>query len=435
VKIAFIVSKFPSLSETFILNQLVGLLDRGYEVDIYADSPSRDPINHTDIERYNLLGRTFYYGEAVRQLMPANKVWRLIKAVGLAISGFPQKLIPLIKSLNVFRFGMRAASLSLYYQSVVLLDKALDNYDVVHCHFGPNGDFGALLKDIGVVRGKVVTTFYGYDVSKQVKNGGNNVYPHLFKGGDLFLPISNRMKKQLVELGCDEQRIAVHRLGVDTSRFSFYARQLREDGQIHLLTISRLVEKKGVEHSIRAVAQVLRDYPQIEYKIAGDGPLKSKLQSLIDTLKLNGRVKLLGWRRQDEIIQLVKEANVLLTPSVTSADGDEEGTPVALMEALAQGLPVLTTQHSGIPEIVEDGKSGYLVPERDVDALTNKLRRLIEHPEIWVEMGLAGRAHVERYYDINKLNDELINLYERLAKGEDYISQPESPLAVSISEY
>lgn len=161
-------------------------------------------------------------------------------------------------------------------------------------------------------------------------------------------------------------------MGIDTKKFLFSPRKLRFDGKIHLLTVARLVEKKGIQYSIQAVAKVVKKYPQIEYKIAGDGPLKSDMESLIDGLKVNGNVKLLGGKQQGEIIELMKDADIFLAPSVTSNDGDQEGIPVAIMEALAQGLPVISTYHSGIPELVQDGISGFLVPERDTKSNIKK---------------------------------------------------------------
>jgi colanic acid/amylovoran biosynthesis glycosyltransferase len=131
-------------------------------------------------------------------------------------------------------------------------------------------------------------------------------------------------------------------------------------------------------------------------------------------LNIRDRVKLLGWKRQEEVVALLSGADILLAPSVTGADGDQEGIPVVLMEALAQGVPVLSTYHSGIPELVQDGQSGFLVPERDVAALADKLGYLVQHPECWPELGRAGRRYVETYYDINKLNDQLVDLYRRL---------------------
>ncbi len=416
MKVAFIVTEFPSLSQTFILNQITGLLDRGHDVTIYARIHRDYPVMHADVEKYHLLDRTFYYNS--RQKISASKVLRLLKTMFLIITNFHKKPIPLLKSLHVLKFAKKATSPYSLPEVATLLSRDIHSYDIVHCHFGPNGNLGALLKDIGGIKGKCITAFHGYDVSTYINEKGDNIYESLFKAGDFFLPISERWKEKLIKLGCEKQRIAVHRMGVDTSRFAFTPRKPGENGKVHILTVARLVEKKGVQYGIRAVAKVLKKYPHVEYRIAGDGPLRSELQSLINALNIDGHVRLLGWKPQEEIVELMRNAHILLAPSVTSKSGDQEGIPVVLMEALSQGLPVLSTQHSGIPELVRDGEFGFLVPERDVNALAEKLEYFIEHPEIWPEMGRAGRDYVARYYDISKLNDQLIQLYQRLLDGE-----------------
>jgi colanic acid/amylovoran biosynthesis glycosyltransferase len=367
VKIALFVTEFPIISETFILNQITGLLDRGHDVTIYARIPQVQPFVHPDVERYHLLDRTFYYGSY--QAMPAKRVFRLLKVGFYIIKSFNKKIRLYVKLLNIIKFGTEPVSPYFLYPIATFLSRGVRSYDIVHCHFGPNGNFGAWLKDLGVIEGKFVITFHGYDVSKYVKEKGDHVYDFLFKTGDLFLPISERAKEKLIQLGCDKQRIAVHRMGVDTSRFLFAPRKPREDGKVRILTIGRLVEKKGVQYGIQALAKALKKYPHLEYRIAGDGPLRTELKSLVNGLNVNGHVKLLGWKRHDEIVELMRSADILLAPSVTSKDGDQEGIPVVLMEALAQGLPVLSTRHSGIPELVRDGEFGFLVPERDLDAL------------------------------------------------------------------
>ena len=209
----------------------------------------------------------------------------------------------------------------------------------------------------------------------------------------------------------------MHRMGIDTGKFCYLPRKPGKDGKVRLLTIARLIEKKGAQYAVQAVADVLKRHSNIEYNIVGDGPVKNTLEDLIEGLNIGNNVKLLGWRHQEEIIELMKHTDVLIAPSVVSGDGDEEGIPVVLMEALAQGMPVLSTQHSGIPELVQDGESGFLVPERNVEALADKLEILIKHPEIWSEMGRAGREYVERHYDIDKLNDKLVKLYQRVLLG------------------
>lgn len=415
MKIAFFLYRFPVLSETFILNQITGLLRRGHDIGIYAMIPGIEPVIHTDVERYGLSEHTFYYRTAPYRL-PENKLIRLVRAMGLLITHVHKKPLPLLRSLNVLKFGRRASSLGVFYEVFPFFQHGVGKYDIVHCHFGPNGSLAALLKDVGALKGKIVTSFHGE--AGYIKERRPDGYASLFEIGDLFLPMSEREKDNLIKLGCSEQKIIVHRMGVDTSKFVFSPRRLRDDGRVRVLTVARLVEKKGVEYGIRAVAKVVERDPQVNYRIAGDGPLRSDLECLIDTLNLGDRVQLLGWKRQEEIVELMRETDILLAPSVTSQDGDQEGIPVVLMEALAQGLPVLSTWHSGIPELVRDGESGFLVPERDVDALAERLGHLAGHPEIWAEMGRAGRDYVETYFDINKLNDRLVNLYQFLLDGE-----------------
>jgi colanic acid/amylovoran biosynthesis glycosyltransferase len=124
---------------------------------------------------------------------------------------------------------------------------------------------------------------------------------------------------------------------------------------------------------------------------------------------------LLGWKTQQEVAEILGQAHVLLAPSVTAPSGDQEGTPVALMEAMAMGMPVIATRHSGIPEMVRDGENGFLVPERDPEALAERIAHLARHPEQWEALGRAGRAVVEREFDVNPLNDRLVEIYQRVA--------------------
>ncbi len=409
MKIAFIVSRFPSLSQTFILNQITGLIDRGHTVDIYAVQSDNNPRVHPDVTKYNLLQHTYYFRK-----LPAGGLQRKIEITGLVLRYFYKKPRSLLKA-RLLSGRRKGSILKILCIGFPFLDKK--PYDIIHCHFGPNGILGVTLKEIGVFEGKVITVFHGYDISSYLRKHGHAVYNGLFMKGDMFLPISERWKNRLIELGCSEQKIVVHRVGINTGKFCYLPRKPGKDGTVRLLTIARLIEKKGVQYAVQAVADVLKRYSNIEYTIVGDGPIKNTLEGLIEELNVGKNVKLLGWRHQEEIIELMKHTDVLIAPSVVSEDGDEEGIPVVLMEALAQGMPVLSTQHSGIPELVQDGESGFLVPERNVAALAEKLAYLVKHPEMWQKMGRTGREYVERYYDIDKLNDILVELYQRALLG------------------
>ncbi|MBE9213110.1 glycosyltransferase [Plectonema cf. radiosum LEGE 06105] len=406
MKIAFFISKFPSLSETFILNQITGLIDRGHEVDIYAERPTDTSKMHPEVTMYHLLDRTYYIER------PENRFWRILTIFIFLFTKFITNPIILLKSLNFLKYGSVASNLTLFYAAGYLLGKER-KYDIIHCHFGPNGLKAAFLRDIGVIQGKLSTTFHGYDITIFLKKYGDKAYDFLFQFDDIFLPISERWKRRLIEIGCNCE-IIVHHMGIDCKKFTFALRKPKANGRVEIVTIARLVEKKGIEYGIRAVAKLVKDKPHLKYSIIGDGPLREQLQKLIEEFGINENVRLLGWKQQEEIIEILTNADIFMAPSITTPDGDQEGIPVVLMETMAMGLPVVSTQHSGIPELVKDGVSGFLVPERDVDALAQKLSYLIEHPELWTEIGKLGHAFVEEYYNINKLNDQLVKIYQNL---------------------
>jgi colanic acid/amylovoran biosynthesis glycosyltransferase len=406
MRIAFIVDIFPKLSETFILNQITGLLDQGQEVDIYARRRSAESKIHPDVEKYCLLERTRYLS------YPKNKWLCFAKAMVLLFKGFPKKPKVVLNALNALQIGRSMASFTMLVQIFPFLDQG--PYDIVHCHFGPNGNLALSIKEVGAIEGKVITSFYGYDISSYIQQRGKHIYDCLFKEADLFLCISHHMKEALLNLGCSDEKIQLQRLGVDINKFTFSPSPYKVSRKIHVLTIARLVEKKGLQYGIYAIANLVKKYPYIEYTIIGDGRLKNSLNGLIETLKVGEHIRLRGWMQQDEIIDWLHKADILLCPSVTSHNGDQEGTPLVIIEALARGLPVLSTWHSGIPELIQDQKSGMLVAEHDVAALTNKLEYLIKHPELWPEMGRQGRKYVEEHHDIDKLNNRLVEIYQRL---------------------
>lgn len=407
MRIAFVVGTFPNLSETFVLNQITGLLDRGHEVEIIAHVCTVNPEEkvHPDVEKYQLMKRVRYIN------IPKNKFVRVFKAIWLIARNFHKSPLKIIKSLNVFKYGKKALSLRLLYTLIPFLD---EDFDIIHCHFGPNGIIGAYLKEIGI-NGKLVTTFHGYDMSAYVLRYGMNVYKNLFSKGDLFMPVSEYWKRKLIEMGCEKRKIIVHHMGINLERFKFFER--RKSEIVKILSVGRLVEKKGHEYAIRALAKIINKHKNVIYQIVGDGPLRGKLESLVRDLGIENYVKLLGPVDEEELLNIYKESHIFILPSVTSREGDQEGIPVVLMEAQATGLPVISTQHSGIPEVVINGKSGFLVPEKDVNALAEKLEYLIEHPEIWPKMGYAGRKYVEEHYDIDKLNDQLVEIYRKLVNG------------------
>jgi len=405
MKIASIIHSFPNISETFILNQITGLIDLGHQVKIFALYNKSKKI-HRDVYIYNLLDNHLFYK------IPNNRFCRIIRAFFLFFMYFYKSPFKIMSSLNFFKYGKNSLSLILFYLVGAFLK---ERFDIVHCHFGPMGIYGAYLKDLGL-KGKLVTSFYGYDLSQFIQKHGDSVYNVLFEEGDLFLQLSNNFKDKLIKLGCNKEKIIVHRIGMDMKKFNYNTKNAGVDKKIKLLTIGRLADKKGYKYIIKAIAKVIKKYSNIEYIIAGDGPLRAELETLVDNLGLGKHVIFMGLIKDDEAVKLYEKSHIFILPSITAADGDMEGTPVVLMEAQACGLPVISTYHSGIPEVVEDGKSGFLVQEKDICAIAEKITYLIEHPDIWIEMGKAGREHINKYYNIKVLNKSLVKIYENCLK-------------------
>ena len=411
MKILFMVTTFPALSQTFVLNQITGLIDQGCQVDILAMVKGRESKLHPEILHYRLLENTFYYDQSLRPI-PATKITRLKEFVILFFHHFLKKPTALLKSLNVFKLGMKAVTLNAFYTMISFIDKG--PYDIVHCHFGPNGARGVYLREIGAVDGKIVTTFHGYDLTSYVRQSRKDVYRNVFKYGDLMMPISYKWRDKLIQMGCDKKKIVVHRMGIDTEKIKPNRIDRQDNRHLKVLSVGRFVEKKGFYFSIKAVAEAVAESEEILYDIIGDGELRQDHEKLIKDLGADDYIKIHGWKDSEEVIEYMKGADVLMAPSLTSQQGDQEGIPVVIMEAMACGLAVISTKHSGIPELVKDGKSGLLVGEGDIEALKNSLIYFAQHHEKIDAMGREGRNIAENEYDIRKLNFELYHSYKRL---------------------
>ena len=410
MKIAFLVYQFPVLSETFILNQIVGLLERGCEVDIYAECRGNNDKVHPLVEKYALQEKTYYLPE-----LPENLFLRLIKGIGLIFNYAFVSPRQLWRSL--YPFPLTDLTLSLWLLHTVIPNLNRD-YDIIHCQFGTQSYRGMAFRQVNAPTAKLITTFRGHDISSFVRQKGKNVYKQLFRNGDFFLTNCNFFRNKAIAIGCPPDKIKVNRSGLDCDRFTYQSRSLPEDSFIQIATTGRLVEKKGIEYVINAVANLVPIYPRLRYKIIGEGVLRPYFTKLIQELKLADNVELMGWCNETEIVEILKNTHIFVAPSITAADGNQDAPINVLKEAMAIGLPVVSTYHGGIPELVEDGKSGFLVAEKDVVSLADKIGYLIEHPELWSVMGQAGRKFVLQHYNLDQLNDDLINIYRSLVNSD-----------------
>lgn len=402
LRVAFIVNEFPCISETFILNQITGLLELGHDVRIFAykNGSSAQRI-HDDVAKFKLLDRAKYFPP-----IPKGRAVRLGKFLCILLRQIFRSPVYLLKCFSLRRYGIYE-----FLNRLFLCEPLLsENFDIIHCQYGIIGKDWIFLKDI--TNSKIVTSFRGYDLTQFLQENPASAYEELFRKGDAFFPVCDYFARRLEELGCPKGRIFVHRSGIDTSKFYFQERRM--DGkEIRIFTVGRLVEKKGLQYSIKAVAKLVNQYPAIQYVIAGEGPLRRELENLIQVLGMEKHIHLAGPLTSEEVQELMNKAHIFVLASVTAKNGDQEGTPVSLQEAMATGLPVVSTYHSGIPELVADGKSGFLVAEKDIENLAGKCGYLVSHPQLCVEMGRAGRKFVEQNFEISKLNQKLAEIYKK----------------------
>ena len=228
---------------------------------------------------------------------------------------------------------------------------------------------------------------------------------------DLFLPVCDFFKQQLIALGCKSEKIAVHHSAVDCTQFAFKARERLGNSPIRFVTVCRLIKRKGIDYAIKAFAKIAIKYPNAQFYIIGEGKERDNLQNLIKQLKLQKKVTLYGWKGHNELVSILNQSHIFLLPSLTLPDGTTEGIANALKEAMAMGLISISTWHAGTPELIDDSISGFLVPEGDITKIVNAIEHVIKHPEIWKSIGLAARKKIEDEFEIKKSINELERLF------------------------
>ena len=334
---------------------------------------------------------------------------------------FPAPRIYSLSDLNgLNRFFQRqyAKATNFYYP---FFYKVLKKTQVVllHSHFGNRGFFDLKLKQkLNIPQ---VTTFYGHDVSMLAQEERwKRRFKILFQQCDLICAEGNYMKKSLLELGCPDSKVRVQHLGIDCDEIPFILRKPADRHKIKILIAGTFREKKGITYALEAFAKLTSKYKNIEATLVGDAgrsqreiDYKREIITTITTRNIADKVTCLGFLPYPAFIEEAKNNHIFLSPSIHPSDGETEGgAPVALIEMSAYGMPIVSTFHCDIPEVVIDGKSGFLVQEKDSDGLAERLEYLITHPELWEAMGRAGRKHIEEEFNIVKQVAKLEALYD-----------------------
>jgi glycosyltransferase involved in cell wall biosynthesis len=227
----------------------------------------------------------------------------------------------------------------------------------------------------------------------------------------LVLVRSESLLRGVVDLGCEESKIVVQHTGIPLDEFPFRERSFPKAGEWRLVQACRLIEKKGLPTTLRTFANFLREYPNATLTIAGEGPLLDQLQSLARDLKIDNRVSFAGFVSQEQLREIYYRSHVFLQPSQTGADGNQEGIPNSMLEAMASGLPVFATRHGGIPEAIQHEQNGVLVAERDVDPLTRALLDAAQDRHRLAQLARNGAESVREKFDLGAQVRRLENVY------------------------
>jgi glycosyltransferase involved in cell wall biosynthesis len=372
---------FLSPSETFVYRQLQGI------------SSVFDPIVLTSAAQNS-------------DLYPVDRLY--VRPKGLA-----GRVYTRLERMATGRFSVITHAQRKYWTSKLVENQAR----LIHAHFGHFGmDMLGIARSLGI---PLLVTFHGMDASQLLNNSsytrglaGLFDYAHV-------ITISRNMARRLEPHGLDKSRLHVHYIGVPVDDFAFISRvpvseKIKLGKPVEFLQVSNFVEKKGHRYTIDAFARHLGSYPGHNLILAGDGPMRSEVEALCSEKGIADRVAFVGRVVKTQINKLMRSADVFLHHSVTAADGDKEGIPTVIMEAMSTGLVVVSTFHSGIPELIDDGVDGLLVNERDVDAYVKKLNGLTD-----CDPGLPdkARAKIEDKFNMSIQNVKLGKIYEKVING------------------
>lgn len=295
--------------------------------------------------------------------------------------------------------------------------------DLIHTHYLSDAlVFLPFTKKFNVPK---ICSAYGYDVSSfpnQYLKIPRFLLNKVFKHYNYILAMSDDMKQDIIKLGCKPEKIIVHYYGTDVRRFINPDRSYKINGKVKILSVGTVEEKKAQHLVIEALGKLKPDFDNFEYHIVGGDEYIDVCKQIADKYKVDDRVFFHGYvnYKDERLIEFYKNADIFTLPSFTLDNYDKEGIPGTIVEAMASGLPVISTYHAGIPYIIENEKEGLLVKERDVEALKNAILRLIQDENLRASLGKNAQKKALEELDLYKGTERLEKIYEMvIAEAED----------------
>ena len=398
LKVAYIMSRFPKLTETFVLYEMLELQARGVQVEIYPLLREHPPVVHQPAEE---LVREANF----RPFISFSVLYAHLHFVLRQPATYVKTLIEVLwGTLGSMRYFAGAV---VYFPKAVRFayEMAQKRVDHIHAHFANHPALVAF----------IIHRLTGIPFSFTAHGSDLHVDRHMLDrkvaAAEHVISVS-QYNKELIVAECGEpyrEKIHVIHCGVDPKTFTVQTRHCTSPQ--HIICVASFHEVKGHKYLIEACRILKTRGVDFVCSLVGDGPLRGMIEAQIEESDLHDHIELHGNLPSRVVAALVSRADVMALTSVPTRDGRREGIPVALMEGMASGLPVVASDLGGIPELVESGCSGILVPPRDSGAIANALEKLAKDKDLRAAMGRAGREKVVREFNLRRNAEELIDRF------------------------
>jgi glycosyltransferase involved in cell wall biosynthesis len=395
MKVAYLVSRFPTVTETFVLREFSAVAAEGVEVELHALFGTNDAIVQPDAEPWVERLQRPGPGEGARALGAylLRRPRRTLSTIATVVAGHARRPSLLVRALATV--PLAAAHARRFERERV---------DHVHAHFANYPTLAAW------VAHRLAGVSYSFTPHAHDLFVHQAMLARKAADAAFVVAISDYNRRFLLEQAGPRISVPIVRYGIDPARFPFRVRPANGDGPPRIACVARLLAYKGHAVLLRAVADAPAPLAGAELELVGDGPLRAELEREVGALGLRDRVRFHGAVPEPVVAEVLARADVFALPSVISPDGDREGIPNALIEAMAAGLPAVSTYHSGVPELIEDGRTGFLAQPGDADDLRATLIRALSEDDP-APRAEAARAVVEAEFNSHRSARRLVVLF------------------------
>jgi len=391
MNILYYLGAFPKISESFILNEIYELEKRGHNVVVFAVNQPQEDTEH---QEYNEIDIPVCYADPLNYADAINLL-------------SPKILRPKILQSAKFKASVKThfAAFNWSKQCIEFVDELNLEVDLIHSHFTTANRFS----------GRYVASYYNIPFTMTAhafdlyNNPNKEQLEHIVDKIDHLVTISEYNKNYVRDEISEKTPNTVVHAGIRPEKFEPGSSSVDQ----RILTVSRFVEKKGLPYAIKAVSKVVDDYPSLQYHIVGSGEMKSEIENQIKELRLADTVELLGNVTDERLLAELDQASCFLLPCIVADSGDQDGIPVSLMEAMAMETPPISTNVSGIPELIDDRQNGFTVEPKNTNELAEAISSVLGSPEKQRRFGTRGRKKIINDFNITKEAAKLESVFEQ----------------------